>query len=163
MDTASGRELDEADLALAGFCQYCGVGDAHAKSWRCEFESIDGGRLKGRTRVFYACGLDHFESAVREESVAEIRELLDAPSGTAGVERGATNGPPDPGAQGVPSSPPGRTIEWRVMDRYCWSCGTHGALFESTTPCSKCGERQRLYLRERGQTGAGTRGSAALT
>jgi hypothetical protein len=37
---------------------------------------------------------------------------------------------------------------WKVMDRYCWFCGTRGAVFTSASRCSKCGELQRLYVRE---------------
>ena len=76
----SGRELDEAALPATGYCQYCGIAGAHVEFWRFEIEPIDAGRVRGRMRVFYACGHEHLQSTVREEAVAELRELLDAHS-----------------------------------------------------------------------------------
>ena len=126
MFTTSGNELAEADLPSNGYCQYCGIAGAHVKLYRPESVPWEGGRITFRARAFYVCGRLHFEAAVRQEFRAEIHEQLESHTQvSASVPR----------------------IEWKVMDRYCWLCGTHGAIFKSMTRCSKCGELQRLYIR----------------
>jgi hypothetical protein len=127
MYTTSGQELAEADLPLAGYCQYCGITGAHVELFRPESAPWEGGRITFRARAYYVCGRDHFDAAVREEARAEIYEQFEAHTGVSAAES---------------------RIEWKVTDRYCWLCGTHGAIFKSTTRCSKCGEIQRLYIRD---------------
>lgn len=123
MHTASGNEVAEADLPRAGFCQYCGVDGAHIELFRPETVPFESGPITFRTRAYYACGPLHFEACVREEGRAEIWEQL-----------------PRELRHDMP-------VEWKAMDRYCWFCGTHGAVFKSMTRCSTCGELQRLYIR----------------
>ena len=127
MYTASGDEVAQADLPRMGYCQYCGINDAHIELFRPESVPWETGTLTFRTRAWYVCGSDHFESAVREEVRAELHEQFYAHT------------------QVSPGEP---RMEWKVMDRYCWLCGTHGAIFRSTTRCSSCGELQRLYIRD---------------
>ena len=136
MYTASGGELPEADLPLTGYCQYCGIAGAHMELFRPESSPFDGGRITFRARVYYVCGRDHFETAVRVEARAEIHEQWCTQAQVLRVG-GRDDSRVEP------------TIEWTVTDRYCWRCGTHGAVFKATTRCSKCGELQRLYIRDR--------------
>ena len=136
MYTASGGELTEADLPRTGYCQYCGIAGAHIELFRPESAPFEGGRITFRARVFDVCRRDHFETALREEARAEIHEQFYS---QAQVLR--------PGGSDASRVEP--TIEWTVTDRYCWRCGRHGVVFKSTTRCSKCGELQRLYIRDR--------------
>jgi hypothetical protein len=126
MFTTSGHELAEADLPRTGYCQYCGVAGAHLELFRLESAPWEGGRITFRARAYYVCGRDHFGAAVREEARAEIQEQVEAQTKVSATEP---------------------TVEWKVMDRYCWLCGTHGAIFKSSPRCSQCGELQRLYIR----------------
>jgi len=125
MFTTSGYEVAEADLPSTGYCQYCGIAGAHVELFRPESVPWEGGRISFRARAFYVCGTDHFQTAVRQEARAEIHEQFEAQTQVSAT---------------------GPRIEWKVMDRYCWLCGTHGAIFKSMTRCSKCGELQRLYI-----------------
>jgi hypothetical protein len=72
--TVSGCELAEADLPFTGYCQYCGMAGAHVEFFRPESAPTKGGIITFRTRVYYVCGRDHFETVVREEARAEIHE-----------------------------------------------------------------------------------------
>ena len=87
----------------------------------------------------------HFETVVREEARADIHEQWHAEmqrlvvSGSAS-ERAIAESYADSLTKPIP--------EWKVMDRHCWSCGTHGASFVSTTRCAQCGELQRLYVKD---------------
>ena len=109
----------------------CGVEGAHFELFRPEDSPIVVGVIAWSARVYYVCGRTHFESAVREEARAELKDQSEAKDGVLSTEAGSES-----------------SGEWMVMDRYCWFCGTHGAVFNSATRCSKCGELQRLCLRE---------------
>jgi hypothetical protein len=139
MLTPSGNEVGEIDLRRAGYCQYCGIEGAHVELFRPETVPFESRPITFRTRLYYACGHLHFEACVREEARAEIWEQCEAQL--------RDRRKPDSMADGLPSQLGHDTsVEWRVMDRYCWFCGTHGK-FNSMTRCTKCGELQRLYIR----------------
>jgi hypothetical protein len=133
--TASSGELPEADLPFTGYCQYCGIAGAHVELYRPESAPFIGGKITFRARAYYACRRDHFEAAVREEARAEIHEQYEAQ-----VRALCLGGSDERRAEPA--------IVWTVTDRYCWRCGTHAEVFKATTRCSKCGELQRLYLRD---------------
>ena len=94
------------------------------------------------------CGRTHFEQAVREEARAEIHEQFEAKTQVLGVPGNVAASSHTRPDQELPAARAESRSEWKVMDRYCWLCGTHGAIFKSATRCSKCGELQRLYIRD---------------
>jgi hypothetical protein len=149
--TASGNQITQADLPRSGYCQYCGIDGAHVELFQAEGVSTVGGKITFRKRAYYACGRTHFDSAVREEIKAELRDQLGGKNET-GVTAVGTEAVDllSRIRQDLDVEPMDARSEWKVMDRYCWCCGTHGAVFKSTTRCSNCGELQRLYLREDG-------------
>ena len=148
--TVSENEVAHVDLPRTGYCQYCGVEGAHFELFQPEGFAVGGGRTIGlRARIYYVCGHDHFDNAVREEARAELKDQW------FGVLRDRWFEVTDGAAEArLPRLEQERVIaqasrgEWKVIDRYCWFCGTHGAAFKSATRCSKCGKLQRLYLRE---------------
>ena len=137
MHTTSGNEVAEGDLPRAGYCQYCGIDGAHIELFRPETVPSESGPITFRTRAYYVCGRLHFEACVREEARAEIWEQYYAQVQDRRGHDSVAEGLPSQLSHDIP-------VEWKAMDRYCWFCGTHGAVFKSTTRCSKCGELQRL-------------------
>ena len=149
MYTASGHEVAAEELPRAGYCQYCGAEGAHVEPFRPESSSWQSGKFTFRTRAYYVCGRDHFDAAVREEVRAEVLEQFEAHQGASVTLRTEVEQLRNLAGLDVAAGDAERRLEWKVTDRYCWLCGEHGALFKSTTRCRKCGELQRLYIRDR--------------
>jgi hypothetical protein len=117
-----------------------------------ETPSFEGKTFRFRARVYYTCGSSHFEKTIAEEIRAEIAEQwTELTTGVFSQQTGTTkhlHASAKEHSQSVPAEGAESRRKWKVEDRYCWFCGTHGSVFESLSRCSNCGELQRLYLRE---------------
>jgi hypothetical protein len=153
--TRLGNQVAQIKLPRTGYCQYCGIKEAHVELYRPEGVSLLRITIAFCARAYYVCGRDHFENAIREEARAEIAEQLNEAAElfldpNAGTSEGLRARQEEDVLIARAVSP----VEWTVKDRYCWRCGTHGAVFKSETRCSKCGELQRLYVPEAKRAGS---------
>ena len=145
--TRMGNQVDPVQLPRTGYCQWCGRPGAQFETFRPE--GWPPAQIAFRTRAWFVCGREHRDSAIGEEIRAELQEQWDDMQ----ARRAAATGVPredvrDSGEPGLAVSNGKTPGPWKVMDRYCWRCGTHRDVTTSATRCSTCGELQRLYIRE---------------
>jgi len=112
--TIRGHDVSDVKLRRTGYRQYCGLAQAHVEIFRPEGVDFGGARFTFRAKVYYVCGREHFEHAVREEARAEIHEQWEAhvltlrTNGSADARLVDRSGQEPTDAQGPP------TIEWMV-------------------------------------------------
>jgi len=88
--TTSGYDVSDVELPRTGYCQYCGLTPAHIEIFRSEGVHFGGAKFTFRARLYYVCGREHFETAVREEARAEIHEQWEAHTRTLRMQGGAS-------------------------------------------------------------------------
>ena len=75
------------------------------------------GVITWRARVYYVCGRTHFESAVREEARAELKDQFEAKDGVLSTEAGSAEDLPTRRKQQPARARAESSGEWKVMDR----------------------------------------------